>query len=208
MCKECIKRSPWQTVFWCLQSLNKMWAVVHLLFSALSSWFGLFPTALLNGLLHCLPNLVCNSTLYPPCLTNNKQGFIWKLTSSAKIWYPTEVAEIKMRAFRRSPKWSRSRGKKVRSKILNSPFLELHKWYIPHKKAEKNHFLDSKSNIWLFYWKLIKKNIFAIFNHKNLKKYFWIAIFYLLTTKKCSKCCRPNIFPFFPTNHLLFWFNK
>ena len=62
---------------------------------------------------------------------------------------------------------ARVQVKKTGSKILKSTIFELHKCYTPQKKAEDNRF--SELNIWLFHWKMRKKNIFAIFDDKNTK---------------------------------------
>ena len=69
---------------------------------------------------------------------------------------PREVAEV-----------ARVQAHKNWSKILKSAIFELHKRYIPQKKAENNHYSDLKWNYRILLWKSWKKINFVIFDPKK-----------------------------------------
>ena len=91
-----------------------------------------------------------------PLLTLKNPGFLVGL----KLW-PREVAEV-----------VKVQTKKFEKKIefLKSSFIELHKRYIPQKKAMNNRHLYLKQNQRLFLLKKIEKKVASsIFDPKKLK---------------------------------------
>ena len=91
------------------------------------------------------------------------------MTSSAKVWYLIEVAEVEIAVLRGGRSGQGPGKKKFDQK--NSEIWATQMLYTP-KESWEQFFLRLEVKYLIFYWKMSEKNIFMIFDDKNPPKNF------------------------------------
>ena len=112
-------------------------------------------------------NLPILGNIVPFSFQTNKQYFIWKLTYSAKIWYPIEVSEVEIAASRGRRSGKGPGEKKFHQKFWNLQFLSYTN-IINLKRKLRTISIQIWNKIRGFCYEKVEKKIgFVIFNPKK-----------------------------------------